>query len=371
MSYSRNVLILSCVASTLALGCEEAGSNGDQLAKAAEAVTGSFVISGTVASSKGPVTGATIKLTGGETRTAFSDSTGKYSIPGLGAGSYAVTATAGTNCGTLSATNLNNVTGSVTLNLALEGTGCANLTTVTGPTGPTGPAGAAGPAGPAGATGAIGAQGPAGTPGAQGLPGTAGAQGPVGPMGPAGIPGTNGAMGPQGLQGPAGATGATGPAGPPGPPGGGAAAATCSSGFLLPNNVDIFLKLDNIEGDSVDASHEGEINVLTFTGPGVCRTSASSAPVFENVTISKSTDRATPALLQAAVNGTHIADGKLTVRKSGGDALEYLVFEFEDIQILSSGDIFSFSAAHTKMSYTPQTAGGGGGATIVAEWDSN
>jgi type VI protein secretion system component Hcp len=366
MSKSK-VLVLSCVASTLSLGCQGEGAS-EQLAKATEAATGSFVISGTVSSSMGPVSGATVRLTGGETRTAFSDSTGKYSIPGLGAGSYGLSSTAGTNCATISSTPINNINGSVTVNLALEGSGCANLTTVSGPTGPTGPAGVAGPAGPAGLPGATGAAGPAGTPGANGLPG---APGIPGPQGPQGMPGTPGMNGMNGAPGPAGATGPAGPAGPAGPPGGGGASiVSCSSGFTVTQNTDIFLKLDGIVGESVDAVHTDEINVITFTGPGACRTSAGGVPVFEPVTISKQTDRASPLLLKAAIEGTVIPDGKLTVRKSGGSALEYLVFDFEDIQVLSSGDIFSFTAAHIKMTYTPQTDSGGGGASIVTEWDT-
>jgi len=363
MSQLRNVMILSCVASTLALGCQEAGG-AEQLAKATEAQTGSFVLSGTVASSKGPVTGATIRLAGGEVRTAFSDSNGKYSIPGLGAGSYSLSATAGTNCGTVSPTNLNNIGGSLTVDLALEGSGCANLTTVTGPTGPTGPAGAAGPAG---APGATGPQGPAGTPGANGLPGAVGLQGPPGMTGPAGIPGANGMAGPPGPQGPA---GATGPAGPPGPAGSGVATVTCGNGFSVPStSTDIFLKLDGIDGDSMDSKHQDEIDVITFSGPGVCHPVPGGQPVFEPVTITKETDKATPLILQKAVTGEHIDHGKLTVRKSGGDALEYLVFEFQDIEILSSGDMFSFRAAHTKMLFTPQKDDGTGGPAIPAEWD--
>jgi len=348
MSKSR-ILVLSCVASTLSLGCQEQGGS-EQLAKATEAATGSFVISGTVSSSKGPVSGATVRLTGGETRTAFSDSTGKYSIPGLGAGSYSVSSTVGTNCATLSATPLNNINASVTLNLALEGTGCANLTAVSGPTGPTGPAGVAGPAGPAG------------IPGANGLPGA------TGPMGPKGDPGANGAPGAQGPQGPQGPAGAAGPAGPPG---GGSAAPLCNSitEFLGTGSTDIFLKLTDIKGDSMDSKHVGEIDVTAFSGPGVCRTSAGGVPVFEPVTISKGLDKSTPLLMKAAIEGTLIADGRLTVRKAGGDATEFLVFEFQDIEILSSGNVFSFTAAHNRMIFTPQNDDGSGGAPVVTEWD--
>src|SRR6185436_6763572 len=113
---------------------------------------------------------------------------------------------------------------------------------------------------------------------------------------PPGVNGMNGGPGPQGP------TGATGPAGPAGPPGsGGAATPSCSSGFLVPSNTDVFLKLEGIPGDSMDSKHPDEIDVITFTGPGVCRSSAGSAPVFEPVTISKQTDKASPLILKAAV----------------------------------------------------------------------
>jgi len=180
-----------------------------------QALTGSFVISGAVTSSKGPVVGATVKLGGSETRTAFSDATGHYSIPGLGAGSYQLSASASSTCAS-STVNINNMNASTTVDLGLTGTGCASFVGVLGPTGPRGrpvrrerlarlerkgPAGVAGPAGPAGALGPAGPVGPAGALGAAGPVGPAG---PVGAAGPAGQRGRQGRQGQRGRQGQAG-----------------------------------------------------------------------------------------------------------------------------------------------------------------------
>jgi type VI protein secretion system component Hcp len=207
------------------------GRSPDKNTESSEhALTGNFVISGLVSASRGPLVGATVKLQGSETRTAFSDSTGHYSIPGLGVGSYQLSATAGSSC-SATTVNLNNLNASVTVNLGLTGTGCASFTTIlgppgpqgpagpagaTGPAGPQGPAGVAGPAGPVGATGPAGPQGPAGVAGPAGPEGPAGVAGPAGPQGPAGVAGPAGAQGPAGPAGPKGDKGDTGPQGPAG-----------------------------------------------------------------------------------------------------------------------------------------------------------
>lgn len=138
---------------------------------------------------------------------------------------------------------------------------------------------------------------------------------------------------------------------------------------MLRDGSDMFLKLDGIEGESVDAKHEGEIDVISFTGPNVCRTTPDAQPSFATVTISKFTDKATPYILEAAVSGKHIKDGKLTVRKGGDKTIDYLVFEFQDISILTAGDSFTFSAENTKVTYTPQKADGTPGPGISTGWD--
>jgi hypothetical protein len=184
---------MTALASALSLGCSQ-DHPGEPTGVTAEAI-GSLVISGTVRTSAGPVQGATVRLTGSDNRTAFSDSAGRYSITSLGAGSYQLSASAGATCSS-NTINVSSLNASVTIDLGLTGSGCASFTVVTGPQGPKGDPGATGATGPAGPAGAAGPRG---------------ATGAIGPAGPAGMPGMAGAPGPQG---PAGATGAAGPAGP-------------------------------------------------------------------------------------------------------------------------------------------------------------
>ena len=392
MSASR-AFSIAIAAGTLSAACNQQVPNDEVVGKAEAPLTGSFVISGLVGSAKGPVTGATVRMTGSETRTAFTDATGHYSIPGLGAGSYQLSATGGTNCATVSNTALNNITGSVTLNLALEGTGCAAVAVIPGPTGPagaTGPAGVAGPPGPAGATGAAG---PAGAAGPQGLPGAVGAAGPAGPagvpgpqgpmgfngqtgapgaVGPQGIPGVAGPAGPAGAMGPAGATGAAGPAGPAGPPGpagGSGGASVCAgTGISETPGHDMFLKVDGIEGESTDSKHRNEIQVLAFDWGGICRPPGASKASFGPLTVLKNTDSATSPLLQAAASGQVIATVTLSARK-GSPAFDYLVIELNDAVVIGGGNQLVLDYGAIRVTQRSQLNDGSAGPPVVFAWD--
>lgn len=154
--------------------------------------------------------------------------------------------------------------------------------------------------GPQGATGATGAVGPAGPAGADGA---SGAVGPTGPQGPAGAVGAQGPQGPVGPQGPAGDRGPAGPAGPPGPPGASPIDLACDTlaneSATNHSDVDIYLRIASIPGESVDAKHAGEIDLQSFCMGGV---SDADAGIF---TVEKRVDVATPKLIEAlATQGT-------------------------------------------------------------------
>jgi len=103
--------------------------------------------------------------------------------------------------------------------------------------------------------------------------------------------------------------------------------------------VDIFLELKDVKGESKDAKHPNEIDVLSFswgmTQSGSTHQGSGSGSGKVNVqdlTITKYIDRASPTLVQFCCNGKHIKSGKLTTRKAGGDeALEYVTIKMEDI----------------------------------------
>ena len=131
----------------------------------------------------------------------------------------------------------------------------------------------------------------------------------------------------------------------------------------------MFLRLDGIDGDATDSTHADEIEVLALDWGGVCRSPGNTKARFMPVVISKQADRATPLTLQAAATGQKIASGELSVRKPGGDALEYLVIQFNDIEILSGGNQLTFSYDAIKVIHTPQLDDGTGGPEVGKGWD--
>ncbi len=107
--------------------------------------------------------------------------------------------------------------------------------------------------------------------------------------------------------------------------------------------VDMFLKLDTVDGESIDSVHKGEIDILAFSwgasqgGTMHLATGGGAGKVnVQDVTITKYVDKATAKLWKAVCAGDHFATATLTVRKAGGTApVEYLVFTFEQIIITS------------------------------------
>jgi type VI protein secretion system component Hcp len=355
----------------LLTGCGQ--QQGDSpVASVQQAVTGTFTIAGTVTTSKGPTGGATVKLTGSETRTAFSDANGHYSIPGLGNGAYSVTASASTTCAS-STVNLNTLTASVTVDLGMTGTGCASVTFVPGPTGATGATGPAGATGPVGATGATG---PAGATGATGSAGAAGPMGPIGPMGPAGLnglPGPVGPMGPQGpggAQGPAGAQGAAGPAGAQGSAGpkgdkGDPGPTGPAAGATGPLPVVGVLTLGTVKTVPIRGfSQRLDRPATVASGGGGGAAKVTSTPIV----ITRDVDRSTPILDQQAAEGVVsasaeivLADGALTIDLEDVLITEIDVDGFQD-DVPQEHLALTYARGH--WSYTPQ-----GQATVSTDFD--
>jgi type VI secretion system secreted protein Hcp len=151
--------------------------------------------------------------------------------------------------------------------------------------------------------------------------------------------------------------------------------------------VDMFLKLDKIDGEARDKTHKGEIDVLawswglsqsgtTHMGGG----SGAGKASFQDISITKYVDKASVTLMEHVATGTHIAKAKLVVRKAGGTPLEYVIIEMEDLIVssLSTGgsggedrltENISLNFAEVKVSYVPQNEKGGGEAAIEFGYD--
>ncbi len=144
--------------------------------------------------------------------------------------------------------------------------------------------------------------------------------------------------------------------------------------------VDMFLKLTNLTGESIDKTHAGEIDVLAWSwgisnsGTAHHGTGAGAGKAnVQDLSLTKWVDNSTPDLLKAAVKGTHFDEAILTVRKAGDTPLEYLVITLTDVLVTSvstggSGgedrltENVSLNFAKFKVVYKNQSKDGSAGA---------
>src|SRR5258707_8345977 len=104
--------------------------------------------------------------------------------------------------------------------------------------------------------------------------------------------------------------------------------------------TDIFAKIGDSKGESLDTKHKDEIEVLSFSwgvsnsGSGGSGTgSGAGKAVFQDLSIVHGIDEATPGLLKACATGLHIKDATITHRKSGKGQQEYLIVKLDDVTI--------------------------------------
>jgi type VI secretion system secreted protein Hcp len=134
--------------------------------------------------------------------------------------------------------------------------------------------------------------------------------------------------------------------------------------------VDFFLKLDTIEGESIDDKHQKWIQLLSWSIGGsqvtsVAGTGGSGAGKADlsDLSIMKYYDKASPKLWKAMIAGTHLPKGTLEAVKSGADGKPFLKIDFEELYITSvqqsaSSEIpsesVSFSYNKIKIDYSTQ-----------------
>jgi type VI secretion system secreted protein Hcp len=104
--------------------------------------------------------------------------------------------------------------------------------------------------------------------------------------------------------------------------------------------IELFLKLTGIDGESIDAKHKGEIDVLAWSW-GLSHEVASTGGVptgrtkIESISIQKLVDLASPLLLSASAQSKSISDGMLTARKAGKSGGEFLLFKMTNVVVTS------------------------------------
>jgi type VI secretion system secreted protein Hcp len=106
----------------------------------------------------------------------------------------------------------------------------------------------------------------------------------------------------------------------------------------------MFLKLGDIKGESVDATHKGQIDVLAWSWGESDNSAASrkakggaNAPdCIQDLSLTKFVDRATPDIIMDAVLNQMINSATLTLRRAGGIkelSQDYLTLTLSDVTI--------------------------------------
>ena len=151
--------------------------------------------------------------------------------------------------------------------------------------------------------------------------------------------------------------------------------------------VDMFLKIDSVDGESRDKAHGKEIDVLAWSwgmsnsGSAHVGGGAGAGKVnVQDLSFTKYIDKSTPDLLLACCNGKHFDKATLIVRKAGATPVEYLKIKMQEVFVtaVSTGgsggedrltENVSLNFAVVNVDYTPQDAKGAAGTAIPFGWD--
>ncbi len=152
--------------------------------------------------------------------------------------------------------------------------------------------------------------------------------------------------------------------------------------------VDMFLKIDGIEGESPDAKHKASLEIQSFSfgasqigsfgsggGGGAGKVNMQDFHFVINL------GKHSPKLFENLCTGKHIPTATLTCRKAGGEAQDYLKIKFSDCLISSyqvgcssqGGDLpmdqCSFNFTKIETEYKEQKKDGSVGGAIKAGYD--
>jgi type VI secretion system secreted protein Hcp len=150
--------------------------------------------------------------------------------------------------------------------------------------------------------------------------------------------------------------------------------------------VDYFLKIDGIDGESLDAKHKGAIELESFNwgesnpvSPGPAGAGRAGRVQAQDLTVVMRMSKASPLLFLACAEGQHIKDAVLSARRGGKAQKEFLVVTLKSVLVSSyttSGgggeapvDQVSFSFASIEIEYSPQKPNGSLDLPVKAGWD--
>ncbi|MEO5675956.1 MAG: type VI secretion system tube protein Hcp [Usitatibacter sp.] len=164
-----------------------------------------------------------------------------------------------------------------------------------------------------------------------------------------------------------------------------AVATTALVAVPAPGLAETFLRLGDIKGESTDAKHKDQIDILSFTqsfinsadfssggGAGVGRVQCGPITLMKNI------DKSSPLLLKGVATGQHFKDAVISFQADR--ATEYysitasnvIVTELTQTDAADPNRIFEklvLNAAAFEFKYTPLNVKGSAGAPVSFRWD--
>lgn len=151
--------------------------------------------------------------------------------------------------------------------------------------------------------------------------------------------------------------------------------------------IDMFLKIGTIKGESVDAAHPGEIEVLAYSlgfsnsgdlrsagGVGVGKANA------QDLSLTVYNSKASLPLFTAVVTGMTIPTAVLTLRRAGATPIEFLKIRLDNVLVTSDSmggsggedrltENYTLNYSKITFTYTGQDATGKALTPIKAGFD--
>jgi type VI secretion system secreted protein Hcp len=149
-----------------------------------------------------------------------------------------------------------------------------------------------------------------------------------------------------------------------------------------------FLKIDGVDGESTNATHKGEIDVLSWSW-GVAQAGGSAGgggggagkAAFQDFHFVARISKASPKLFLACATGSHLKWAALSGVRSAGKskATDFVKYKLSDVVVTSDAhaddesgaptEQFSLNYAKFEVSYSPTTATGKIDAPVSAGFD--
>lgn len=152
--------------------------------------------------------------------------------------------------------------------------------------------------------------------------------------------------------------------------------------------VDYFLKIKGVDGESTDDKHKGEIELESWSFGGHNAATFSSGGgggagkvALNDFHIVKKNDKSSVKLFVAMATGEHLASATLTCRKAGKDQQEFLVITLTDTMVSSyqiggsagsaiiPQEQIALGFSKVEFKYKEQKPDGSLGGEVVGGWD--